>query len=214
MYQLWRAYYQNCSSYELRRFDVSAKFERVKGKKILYFTNCIRKHVCTLWYSTFKLNTRLLIRNPAPHKIFITCGFKRSSQVEYFASPELATQISIESPGIVPSRGLLRQIHISPLPYIENNCNRLSRLSLHWRVAAYDGCLPVFHQSSSLRRVCIAFKMADQHALNVKFVAQVEKHPELYNNNLPEYSRRDVVELAWADVGYECNMSSKFLVYL
>lgn len=49
--------------------------------------------------------------------------------------------------------------------------------------------------------------MAGEHAFNIKFVGEVEKLPELYNYNLPQYSRKDVVEKGWVDVGKQMNMS-------
>ncbi|XP_059055706.1 uncharacterized protein LOC131849615 [Achroia grisella] len=48
--------------------------------------------------------------------------------------------------------------------------------------------------------------MAEQ-LLNLKFVREVEKRPCLYNYTIGEYSRRDLTEIAWAEVGKEVNLS-------
>lgn len=53
-------------------------------------------------------------------------------------------------------------------------------------------------------------KMADEHAFNIAFVSEVEKHPQLYNYNLPEYSRKDVVEKAWSEVGQQMKMTGMY----
>ncbi|XP_028136200.2 uncharacterized protein LOC114330948 [Diabrotica virgifera virgifera] len=47
---------------------------------------------------------------------------------------------------------------------------------------------------------------ADQ-ALNIKLVQEVEKHPCLYNYTLNEYSRKDITENAWNDIGRELNLT-------
>nr|CAI5859360.1 unnamed protein product [Callosobruchus analis] len=44
-------------------------------------------------------------------------------------------------------------------------------------------------------------------AFNLKFVEEVEKHPELYNYTLHEYSKRDATEKAWSNVAKEVNLS-------
>lgn len=33
----------------------------------------------------------------------------------------------------------------------------------------------------------------------------VEKHPCLYNNKLAEYSRKDIIEKTWSEIGLEMN---------
>ncbi|XP_026750603.2 uncharacterized protein LOC113511187 [Galleria mellonella] len=48
--------------------------------------------------------------------------------------------------------------------------------------------------------------MAEQ-LLNLKFVREVEKRPCLYNYTIGEYSRRDLTENAWAEIGREVNLS-------
>ncbi|XP_067002291.2 transcription factor Adf-1-like [Anabrus simplex] len=45
-----------------------------------------------------------------------------------------------------------------------------------------------------------------EYAFNIEFVKEVEKHPELYNFHLPEYTRKDLVEKAWSEVGKKMNM--------
>lgn len=51
--------------------------------------------------------------------------------------------------------------------------------------------------------------MSDQE-LNLRLVGEVEKHEELYNYKLPEYSRKDVTEKAWQEVAAELNMTGTF----
>lgn len=41
--------------------------------------------------------------------------------------------------------------------------------------------------------------------LNMKLVKVVEQYPMLYNFNLPEYSKRDVISKACETVGMEIN---------
>jgi len=41
-----------------------------------------------------------------------------------------------------------------------------------------------------------------EQILNITFV-RAEKHPVLYNYKLPGYSRKDITEKAWCDVGRE-----------
>jgi len=48
-----------------------------------------------------------------------------------------------------------------------------------------------------------------EHAFNIKFVGEVEKRPELYNYTLPQYSRKDVAEKGWMEVGKEMNLPGK-----
>ena len=38
-------------------------------------------------------------------------------------------------------------------------------------------------------------------AFNVKFMGAVEKHPVLYDFTLMEYSRKDVTDKTWNEVG-------------
>jgi len=46
-------------------------------------------------------------------------------------------------------------------------------------------------------------------AFNIKFVGEIEKHPELYDFSMSEYSRRDCQDKAWHDVSIEVNLSGK-----
>ncbi|RVE40767.1 hypothetical protein evm_014583, partial [Chilo suppressalis] len=48
--------------------------------------------------------------------------------------------------------------------------------------------------------------MNDQ-ALNIKFVQKVEEYPCLYNYKLTDYSRKDVTERAWSEVGKVFNLT-------
>ncbi len=50
-------------------------------------------------------------------------------------------------------------------------------------------------------------------SFNIKFVGEVEKHPELYDNRIPGYSRKDLTEKAWGEIGHEMNLSGKKVVY-
>jgi len=52
--------------------------------------------------------------------------------------------------------------------------------------------------------------MNDQ-ILNIKLVGEVEKHPELFNYQLPAYSRRDITEKAWSEVGKAVNLSGTYI---
>lgn len=52
-------------------------------------------------------------------------------------------------------------------------------------------------------------KMNDQK-LNIIFVEEIEKHEVLYNYHLPQYSRKDLTEKAWREVGDKVNMSGIF----
>lgn len=49
----------------------------------------------------------------------------------------------------------------------------------------------------------------NEQILNIKLVGEVEKHPELFNYQLPAYSRRDITEKAWSEVGKAVNLSGK-----
>ncbi|KAF9814460.1 hypothetical protein SFRURICE_000187 [Spodoptera frugiperda] len=48
--------------------------------------------------------------------------------------------------------------------------------------------------------------MSEQQ-INIKFVKEVQKYPILYNFELPSYSRRDVSDDAWKEVGKAMNMT-------
>ncbi|XP_030751406.1 uncharacterized protein LOC115878932 isoform X2 [Sitophilus oryzae] len=48
------------------------------------------------------------------------------------------------------------------------------------------------------------FNLSD--AFNIKFVGEVEKYPELYDFNLPEYSRKDYIEKAWSEIAQKVKM--------
>jgi len=52
--------------------------------------------------------------------------------------------------------------------------------------------------------------MNDQ-IVNIKLVGEVEKHPELFNYQLPAYSRRDITEKAWIEVGKAVNLSGTYI---
>jgi len=43
--------------------------------------------------------------------------------------------------------------------------------------------------------------------LNIKFVNEVEKHPELYNYTLKGYSRKNIIEKAWSEVAAEVKLT-------
>uniref|UniRef100_A0A023F6Q1 Putative alcohol dehydrogenase transcription factor myb/sant-like protein n=1 Tax=Triatoma infestans TaxID=30076 RepID=A0A023F6Q1_TRIIF len=47
----------------------------------------------------------------------------------------------------------------------------------------------------------------NEQVFNLKFVQEVEKHPVLYNCTLPGYSRKDLTEKAWKEVGEAVNLS-------
>jgi len=51
----------------------------------------------------------------------------------------------------------------------------------------------------------------NEQILNIKLVGEVEKHPELYNYQLPAYSRRDITEKAWSEVGKAVNLSGTYI---
>ncbi|XP_063241794.1 uncharacterized protein LOC134542872 [Bacillus rossius redtenbacheri] len=46
-----------------------------------------------------------------------------------------------------------------------------------------------------------------EQAFNIKFVNEVEKHPELYNYKLKGYSKKDVTDKAWNDVAKEVQLT-------
>ncbi|KAG8286745.1 hypothetical protein J6590_052791 [Homalodisca vitripennis] len=48
--------------------------------------------------------------------------------------------------------------------------------------------------------------MGDQE-LNFKLVAEVEKYEVLYNYKLPGYSRKDITDKAWHEIGVAMNMT-------
>ncbi|XP_072399864.1 uncharacterized protein [Diabrotica undecimpunctata] len=49
-------------------------------------------------------------------------------------------------------------------------------------------------------------KLVEQ-SFSIKLVQEVEKHPCLYNYTLNEYSRKDITEKAWNDIGRELNLT-------
>jgi len=49
----------------------------------------------------------------------------------------------------------------------------------------------------------------NEQKINLKLVEEVEKHPVLYNFTLSGYSRKDVTEKAWSEVGRSVNISGK-----
>lgn len=51
-------------------------------------------------------------------------------------------------------------------------------------------------------------------ALEIQLINQIEKHELLYNFNLPEYNRKDMVEDAWANIAANTNMSSKYASWM
>lgn len=53
--------------------------------------------------------------------------------------------------------------------------------------------------------------MSEQQ-INIKFVKEVQKYPILYNFELPSYSRRDVSDEAWKEVGKAMNMTRKTII--
>lgn len=53
---------------------------------------------------------------------------------------------------------------------------------------------------------------ADQEQC-VKLIEAVEKHECLYNYKLSDYSRKDVVEKAWAEVAKETSEEGNLYIY-
>ncbi|KAJ0182485.1 hypothetical protein K1T71_001854 [Dendrolimus kikuchii] len=51
-------------------------------------------------------------------------------------------------------------------------------------------------------------KMADQ-ILNLNLVEEIEKHPCLYNYTLTSYSRKDITEKAWNEIGAKINIPGR-----
>lgn len=51
--------------------------------------------------------------------------------------------------------------------------------------------------------------MSNEQVFNIKFVGEIEKHSELYNYTLNEYSRKDITEKAWNEVAKEVGMTGK-----
>lgn len=45
----------------------------------------------------------------------------------------------------------------------------------------------------------------------VKLVEAVEKYPCLYNYKIPEYSRSEITDKAWAEVATECNETGIYI---
>ena len=56
--------------------------------------------------------------------------------------------------------------------------------------------------------------MMSEQILNIKFVGEVEKHPVLYNYKLPGYSRKDITEKAWREVGREVQMTGMWRLFI
>lgn len=56
------------------------------------------------------------------------------------------------------------------------------------------------------RTLVLYYKMAGSA---VNFVNIIEQYPCLYNNKLPEYSRKDVTDRAWSEVAQKTNTSGK-----
>lgn len=54
--------------------------------------------------------------------------------------------------------------------------------------------------------------MNDQ-IFNINFVGEVEKYPCLYNYVLPEYSRKDLTEKAWNEVGKIVKLTGVYVEY-
>lgn len=46
----------------------------------------------------------------------------------------------------------------------------------------------------------------------MKFVGKVEKKPKLYYYTLAQYSRKDIAEKGWIEVGMEMNLPGKSLI--
>ncbi|XP_021187114.2 uncharacterized protein LOC110373940 [Helicoverpa armigera] len=46
-----------------------------------------------------------------------------------------------------------------------------------------------------------------EQQINIKFVKAVQKHPTLYNFELPSYSRKDVSDKAWEEIGKTMEMT-------
>lgn len=42
---------------------------------------------------------------------------------------------------------------------------------------------------------------------NIKFVNEIEKHPELYNYTLKSYSKRNMTDKAWSEVAAEVKLT-------
>jgi DNA polymerase sigma len=53
----------------------------------------------------------------------------------------------------------------------------------------------------------------NEQEFNVKLVEAVELYPCLYNYKLPEYSRRDITENAWAKVAQQVNETGKYFIF-
>ncbi|XP_049947283.1 uncharacterized protein LOC126455572 [Schistocerca serialis cubense] len=49
--------------------------------------------------------------------------------------------------------------------------------------------------------------MASEQVFNIKFVAEIEKRPELYDYTRSEYSRKDITEKAWTEVSEQVGMT-------
>ncbi|KAL3273910.1 hypothetical protein HHI36_015337 [Cryptolaemus montrouzieri] len=49
--------------------------------------------------------------------------------------------------------------------------------------------------------------MGEHSFFNIKFVSEVEKYPCLYNYTMKEYSKKNITEKAWSEVGKAMNLS-------
>lgn len=49
-------------------------------------------------------------------------------------------------------------------------------------------------------------------AVEIQLINQIEQHEFLYNFNLPQYNRKDMVEEAWANIAANTNMTSKLAI--
>ncbi|KAL1487965.1 hypothetical protein ABEB36_015346 [Hypothenemus hampei] len=56
---------------------------------------------------------------------------------------------------------------------------------------------------------CDECDLCKMELFNIKFVGEVEKHPELYDYTRTEYSRKDCLEKAWNEVAKEVNLSGR-----
>jgi hypothetical protein len=52
--------------------------------------------------------------------------------------------------------------------------------------------------------------MKDDPECNIKFVQVIERHTCLYDNSKDGYSRRDITDKVWEELGKEVNESGKY----